>query len=232
MLQTNIDNEIRNAILHDMHKIFKKKHDSKKQHLGTTADGNAANMSRHKKATDDLTGEYLNQSFIFKKEFTERDRKRFEAYCTREYIESKDPTTELHAKLLNDRIVSNFNEITSMPYSSLKYHTLLVCALHYNYKKGLDFQDLYLRYTDRPKKQYTSIFQSGDFYLVIDDGKDGAHIGAPALYFGQTIGRLNALPLPQYITDNLKRFRSWSVGLQYLDDVLLKLKGCDMCRSL
>jgi len=232
MSLSTIDDEIRKAILHDMHKIFKLKHI--KDEIDTSADGDAAMMSRHKNAYDKnkQNGKFLNQSFITEKRFTEQDRKQFIVYCTDEYIESNDTTLELHTKLLIDKIISNFNEITPMPYSSLKYHTLLVCALHFNYKKGLDFQDLYLRHIDKPKDQYAIIFQSGDFHLVIDDNKDGSYIGAPVPYFGQTIGRLDNLPLPQYIIDNLKRFRSWSVGLQYLDDVLLYLKEGDMCRSL
>lgn len=223
-----IDVEIRKAILHDIkHKPFKLKHDSKERDLDTSADRDASNMSRYRKAIDSMDGEFLNRSFIFEKDFKEQDRKRYAYYCLREYLESKDTTEELHMKLLNDKMVSNFNEITSMPYSSLKYHTLLVCALHYNYKKGLDFQDLYLNYTEKPEEQYTTIFQFGGSYFVIDNNKSGAHIGAPAPYFGQTIGRLNKLPFPDFLVDNLRRFRSWSVGLQYLEDALLKLKGGD-----
>ncbi len=222
-----INDEMRRAILHDIkHKAFKTKHDSTGRDLDTSADRDAARMSRHPRAKDDLTGEYLSQSFLFSRDMTDRIRKEYSEYCQREYIDSADSPPELHMKLLNDKIVSNFNEITSMPYTSLKYHTLLVCALHWNYKQGRDFQDLYLHcITGVSKEPCVTIFKYGDLRFVINNDSTGAKIGAPAAYFGQTIGRLYNIPLPEFLVDNLRRFRSWSTGLQYLEDALMFMES-------
>jgi len=222
-----IDDEIRKAILHDIkHKAFKTKHNGNERDLNTSADQDAARMSRHPRARDELTGEYLSRSFLFERDMTDHTRKIYSDYCQLEYIDCKESTQALHTKLLNDKIVSNFNEITSMPFTSLKYHTLLVCVLHWNYKQGRDFKDLYLHYTtEMPKEPYGTIFKYGDMHFIINNDPAGAKIGAPAPYFGQTIGRLYHIPLPDYLVDNMRRFRSWSTGLQYFEDALVFIKS-------
>jgi hypothetical protein len=228
-----IDDEMRKAILHDIkHKAFRKKHNSNGRDLDTSADKDAARMSRHPRTKDDLTGEYLSKSFLFERNMTDHTRKIYSDHCQREYIDCNEPTPELYIKLLNDKIVSRFNEITTMPFTSLKYHTLLVCALHWNYKQGRDFQDLFLHCTTEkmPKELYSTIFKHGDLRLIINNDPSGAKIGAPAPYFGQTIGRLYNIPLPEFLIDNLRRFRSWSTGLQYLEDVLYKLNCGGVCK--
>ncbi len=222
-----IDDEIRKAVLHDIkHKPFKLKHDLKEKTLDTTADRDAANMSRYHKAYDDLDAEFLSKSFIFtEQDMSEHTRKEYAIFCLEEYVESVAPTPELHMKLLEDLIVGKFNEVTSMPFTSLKYHTLLVCALHYNYKMGKDFQDLYLHCTkEQPKDIYTTIFHFDNLWLAINSDINGAKIGAALPFFGQTIGRLDTIPLPEFLVDNLRRFRSWSTGLQYLEDALTFIK--------
>jgi len=221
-----IDDEMRKAILHDIkHKAFKTKHNGNERDLDTSADQDAARMSRHPRARDELTGEYLSRSFISDRDMTDHTRKIYSDYCQREYMDCKESTQALHTKLLNDTIVSKFNEITSMPFTSLKYHTLLVCALHWNYKQGRDFKDLYLHYTtEMSKEPYGTIFKYGDMRFIINNDPTGANIGWPAPYFGQTIGRLYHILLPDYLVDNLRRFRSWSAGLQYLEDALIFIK--------
>lgn len=215
------EDEIRKSILHDIkHKVFMKKHDTKD--LDTSADRDASRMSRYKRAYEDMTAEFLSMSFIFEREISEHARKEYEKYCIKEYINSNDVTEILYEKLLNDKIVGLFNEVTTMPYTSLKYHTLLVCVLHYNYKLGRDFQNLFLHCnTEKPKDKYTIIFQYRNFWFSINNDPSGAKIGAPIPHFGNTIGRLNDIQLPEFIIDNLRRIRSWSIGLQYLEDILV-----------
>ena len=54
-----------------------------------------------------------------------------------------DPA-KLHAAWLTSDVASRFNESVYVPYTSLKYHTLLVAALLDNYRAGYAFDDLYL----------------------------------------------------------------------------------------
>lgn len=230
-MNTNIEEEIKKALFHDAHKVFRTKHNTLNEiKLSTSADVDAAKLSRPVMANkrDKMNGNYLNKSFISEKFYTEKDRREFEKYFVREYLRSNDDTQILHEKFINDSILSNFNEITSMPYTSLKYHSLLVTALHYNYLKGRDFKDLYLNFYDNTEDRYTTIFKYKKVIMAIDDNKEGSNIGfRPTTNFGDTIGRINTILLPDFVIENLRRFRSWSVGLQYLDDTFIKLNGSD-----
>jgi len=50
----------------------------------------------------------------------------------------------LHAAILKSKLLNFFNEARYYPYSSLKYHILLTCALYYNFTKGHELRELYL----------------------------------------------------------------------------------------
>ena len=57
-----------------------------------------------------------------------------------------DPA-RLHAAWLTSRVAATYNESIYDPYTSLKYHTLLVAALLAAYRDGNEFADLYLAVT-------------------------------------------------------------------------------------
>ena len=61
-----------------------------------------------------------------------------------------DPA-ELHAEWLTSDVAAWFNESVYVPYTSLKYHTLLVAALLDNYRAGHAFEDLCL-VAERPAR--------------------------------------------------------------------------------
>ncbi len=50
----------------------------------------------------------------------------------------------LHAAILTSKLLNYYNEARFYPYSSLKYHILLTCALYYNFKRGYELRNLYL----------------------------------------------------------------------------------------
>ncbi|GAB7009046.1 hypothetical protein JCM31271_09890 [Halorubrum trueperi] len=62
-----------------------------------------------------------------------------------------DPA-ELHATWLTSDVAARFNESVYFPYSSLKYHVLLVAALLDNYRAGHAFNDLYV-VAERPERR-------------------------------------------------------------------------------
>lgn len=229
-----LNDEIRKAILHDSHKVFKTRHGTKHGlipniKLNTSADKDAEKLSRPLIAIKkgEMSGDYLNKSFISEKNYDEKNRKQFERDFIKIYLHSNETIDVIHENLLNDNILSNFNEITSMPYTSLKYHTLLTVALHYNYLIGNDLKDLYLNYyKESPKERFTIIFRYYNHYFVIDNNKNGGRIGSKATTnFGDTINRIGySINLQDFIIENLKRTRSWSIGLQYLEDSLIRLK--------
>lgn len=239
--------EIRRCIEHDTHKFFKIHHHEDVEYLYNgekkifkfyevkPGDGNAASLSRPKKVIseekkilkkqDMYNNNVLHESLVFNKNNTEEKRVNAIYNYIKEYIESPETTEVLYEKLLSDKnIFSILNESSFMPASSLKYHILLVSALQYNFY--LNRNELYLNYTEKPPELFTTIFKYNNHHLVINIDKNGGSIGEKmSPHFGDTIGRLQPLPFPDFIIENLRRIRSWSVGLQYLEDVLQYLEN-------
>lgn len=135
-----------------------------------------------------------------------------------------------HLRWLDSEVAAVFNESVFHPYTSLKYHTLLVAALLDNYRAGWAFDDLSL-VVDRPDAivPFRTIFADERFSLRIDvpaDGQPAASLGdSPTRSWASTWNRLTTHPLDadgaQYdrvLDANLRRIQSWSTALQYLEE--------------
>lgn len=140
-----------------------------------------------------------------------------------------DPET-LHRAWLENGSISVFNESVYYPYTSLKYHTLLVAALVDNFRAGHEFADLQLIVD--PADQIVShrtIYSDERFSLRIDTdsyARPAASLGThPWTSWAPTWSRLSAHPLEtdnntyaRVLDANLRRISSWSTALQYLED--------------
>ena len=116
------------------------------------------------------------------------------------------------------------------PYTSLKYHTLLVAALLDNYRVDHDFADLRLIVDPAGKVvPFRTVFDGDRFALRIDESTDGnpsARLGSrPWRSWAGTWNRLTAHPLDtdgekydMTLDANLRRIQSWSTALQYIED--------------
>jgi hypothetical protein len=159
-----------------------------------------------------------------------------------------DPA-QLHAAWLVSDVAARFNESVYVPYTSLKYHTLLVAALLDNYRAGYGFDDLYL-VAERPERGpstgddavaaalssgvvvpcRTVLWTSELAVRVTADPPSTeavASLGAgPARSFADTWSRLTAQPLDlerkwlRVLDAQLRRIRSFSTALQYVEDVV------------
>jgi len=56
-------------------------------------------------------------------------------------------------------LINIFSEARDFPYTSLKYHILLTCALYYNFKNGFTLKDLYLAENCTPDSPFQIIYQ-------------------------------------------------------------------------
>ncbi len=135
-----------------------------------------------------------------------------------------------HKRWVDSAVAAGFNESVYHPYTSLKYHTLLVAALLDNYCTDNDFTDLRL-VVDSPDEvvPYRTIFSGDRFGLRIDtndNGSPSARLGSrPWRSWASTWNRLTAHPLEtatnkydMTLDANLRRIQSWSTALQYIDD--------------
>jgi len=136
-----------------------------------------------------------------------------------------------HAAWLNSEVPSLFNESVYYPYTSLKYHVLLVAALVSNYRDGTSFDELWL-VVDEPGSDVTphrTVLATPAVSLRVTHepgDRPAASLGAaPARSFADVWSRLSAHPLGtdgnrrgMILDAQLRRIRSWSAALQFIED--------------
>ncbi|SDY91019.1 hypothetical protein [Halopenitus persicus] len=157
---------------------------------------------------------------------------------------------ELHAAWLTSETASLVNESVFLPYSSLKYHVLLVAGLLDAYRAGHVFDDLFLvvepttdvppRDADRVVRQqaaldadtvipHRTILWTEAMTMRLTASPDGsaAWLGpAPAESFADVWSRVSGSPVDRdtvwwrHVDAQLRRIRSWSTALQYIEDAV------------
>ena len=231
------------AYRHDAHKMNGRPHDcAPESFAGVTvnqavphgADGDASAMSRpsgQPEQTVDTHDTHYRLSLI---EGESRcDRQDFTRSCVdqgvRELLTEDDPII-MHQAWLNSSVVSAFTESVYYPYTSLKYHTLLVAALLDNYRAGRQFSDLQLIIDDTSEiVPHRTVYAGKMFALRIDDdaqGRPSARLGSqPWRSWASAWNRLTTHPLDtdtnkyhMVLDANLRRIGAWSTALQYIDD--------------
>ncbi len=152
----------------------------------------------------------------------------------------------LHAAWLTTATAAAFNESVFHPYTSLKYHTLLVAALLDNYRAGYDFEELSLvatvgspaandgsveaaLNTDAVRPHRTVCWTPVLTLSVTGEpgNRPSTKLGAyPARSFADVWSRLPEHPIEtnnsreaRLLDAQLRRIRSWSTALQYIEDV-------------
>lgn len=231
------------AYRHDAHKLTGETHDHApdtfqgipvNQTVPHGADGDAATLSRPNGEPEQtvenhdthyrlslLTGE----SHYDPAEFSHP--RLTEAFS--DLLTGSDPEA-MHRAWLTSDVASGFNESVYYPYTSLKYHTLLVAALLDNYRAGHEFADLHLVVDDAGEiVPHRTVYAGESFALRIDtdtNGQPWGRLGSrPWQSWASTWTRLTEHPLEvnsnrydMVLDANLRRLRSWSTVLQYIED--------------
>lgn len=228
---------------HDIHKFTGKSHkDAREEFAGIPvnqsvpegADGDAAALSRPLDVQKQTVPTYADQ---YRLSLLTGDPACDPVGVTRtglarnvvELIDTDD-AENAHKRWLASNVAAGFNESIYHPYTSLKYHTLLVAALLDNYCADSEFADLRL-IVDPAGKVIASrtIFDGEEFALRIDSddgGRPSARLGSrPWRSWSSTWNRLTAHPLDtdrgkydMTLDANLRRIWSWSTALQYIED--------------
>jgi hypothetical protein len=129
------------VLRHDLHKIRVAGAPAHKDALldkcAQQADGFAAWMSRNflKEPFDDTL---YRKSLIFQATNLKNPRALVSQHRTEmtELFKEAEAAT-LHTLILQSKLLNLYCEARQFPYTSLKYHILLTCALYYNLKGGL-----------------------------------------------------------------------------------------------
>lgn len=140
---------------------------------------------------------------------------------------------ELHNQWLNNKILTGFNESYYMPYTSLKYHTLITTALVYNRLKNRDYSELYLVLKNNGEVSYDTIFNYGGLHLKITSLNEAAEGDGtskiPTLdrvphkekrNFSKVWSNLTKIKdISKHLDACLRQMNSWSTALQYIEDI-------------
>lgn len=144
-------------------------------------------------------------------------------------LQMDDPKA-MHRAWLESDIVAVFNESPYYPYTSLKYHTLLVAALLANYQGGVRFNDLNLVVDPVDViVPHQTIFSGNRCNLRLSPETGSQPFAQlesqPCQSWASTWNRLTENPLDvdndeyaRMLDANLRRIRAWSTGLQYIED--------------
>jgi hypothetical protein len=83
----------------------------------------------------------------------------------------KDPY-KLHSYILNSRLLNQYHEAKNYPFTSLKYHLLLTCAIFYNLGKGYPIEKLYLCENEESESPFQIILkdESREWALLKEKG--------------------------------------------------------------
>ena len=231
------------AFRHDVHKFTGEPHDNARgEFAGVTvnqsvpegADADAAALSRPQQKQEQTVPTHNNHyrlSLLTGK--TAYDPDEFSWATTKSEVSDLIDIADAqaaHEQWLTSDLAAGFNESVYHPYTSLKYHTLLVAALLDNYRAGHEFDDLYL-IVDYANQivPFRTVLDVGQFALRIGvkaEGHPTARLGScPWRSFASTWNRLTAHPLDvdhnkwdMTLDANLRRMQSWSTALQYIED--------------
>lgn len=141
-----------------------------------------------------------------------------------------DDVERVHEAWLSSDLAATVNESVYSPYTSLKYHTLLVVALVDNYRTGAAFDEL--RLVVDPPTAVTpcrTVLAGERFNLRLDTvagSNPSARLGSrPWRSWASVWSRLGAHPLDadgdrfdRLLDAQLRRIWSWSTALQFVED--------------
>ena len=236
------DKQMLQTYRHDAHKFRGRSHDSGANRIAGvtvnldvpfTADGDAAKMSRpsgrRRKTVDGHKTHYRLSVLTGNNQY---DTGEFSLGAIEEQLHDLlaiDDAQRMHRRWLESSIPAGFNEDVYYPYTSLKYHTLLVGALVDLYRNDHGFADLHL-VVDQPAEivPYRTIYHGNRFALRLAPAPEGecANIpNRPYRSWASTWQRLTRHPIntdydkfDMMLDANLRRIVSWSTALQYLED--------------
>jgi len=234
---------------HDVHKSRMRSHDdaaetfrglSVNQDVALGADADAAVLSRPRGSPEQTVDNH--ESWLRVSLLTGNSGETIEpvgdiGLALYDVISIEDPEA-LHAAWLEAAVPALFSESPYYPYTSLKYHTLLTAALLDNYRAGAEFEDLFLavsRGDDAGVIPHRTVLSVPGVILHVtsDPGeRPAARLGdVPARSFGDVWARLPELPFDvnqerrwRVLDAQLRRIRSWSTALQYIEEYVAALR--------
>jgi len=230
------------AYRHDVHKLRGRSHAAAADEFAGVAvnrqvpfgaDGDAALLSRPRGEPEQTVANHESPRRLSlvtgSPAATDLDAPDIEA-AVRDLASITDPAVA-HDAWLNSEVASLFNESVYYPYTSAKYHVLLVASLVSNYRDGASFEDLFLVVDDPDAAvvSHRTVLSTPAVSLRVTHepgDRPAASLGAsPARSFADVWSRLPEHPLgtdgnrrAMMLDAQVRRIRSWSAALQFVED--------------
>jgi len=243
------------AYRHDVHKLFGRSHGSGVDEFAGVAvneavplgaDGDAAMLSRPAGEPEQTVANHVSPyrlSLLTGSTVGEARQLGGDSGGVERLVVSSS-AERLHAAWLTSSLAAGFNESVYYPYTSLKFHTLLVAALLDNYRAGYAFDELFLAATPGLRASVDGVEAVLQASEVVPHrtvcwtpavalhvtgepgGRPAALLGsAPAMSFADVWSRLPVCPLDvdgdrgaRVLDAQFRRVRSWSSALQLIED--------------
>lgn len=213
------DAEFSKILRHDLHKVRVGDYESHSTALNgeplmQKADGIAARMSRKS-----LRVAFVSPEDILRKPILSIPKrgKIDPLKDVEELFRETDPIT-LHEKMLNSRALGWYVEAIEYPFTSLKAHVLLVCALYYSLKQENEWFDLYLAENVKPESEFQVIFRSPrrEWSILPTEGMSRVRAEFSETWSHRTQESIGGED--PHIGALLERVHSWSTALALVED--------------
>lgn len=234
------------AYRHDAHKLTGHAHETApetfdgvpvNQQVPRAADADAAALSRPRGQPEQTVATHQTRYRLSLLDCTSKRETADEPSTPdlQQLLTDDDPEN-IHRQWLTSKVASRFNEAISYPYTSLKYHTLLVAALLDTYRSGNEFANLSLVVDPADSiVPHRTIYAGETFALRITADPASVHstpLGSnPWQSWATAWSRLPCNPLEtdhcrydRFLDANLRRIGSWSTALQYLEDFTRRVR--------
>ena len=140
--------EVLRVLRHDLHKVQAPGALAHKEAMPSDkareADGVAAWLSRNF-LREPFEGKLYRKSLIFPMRYLKNPRALINQHKSEiANLFTEDDALKLHERVLTSKLLNLFSEARYYPYTSLKYHILLTCALFFNLDQNYKLNEFYL----------------------------------------------------------------------------------------
>ena len=133
---------------------------------------------------------------------------------------------KLHELIINSELLNLYSEAREFPYTSLKYHLLLVTSLFYNFTLGHDINNLYLCENLPVKSPFQVIYKDMEREWSLLPVKKGGMTRIYPQFFKSWERRTKTSLGGDYkvLDGMLSKMSSWSVALTTIEDFINFIK--------
>ncbi|NVM54426.1 MAG: hypothetical protein HWN66_12045 [Candidatus Helarchaeota archaeon] len=185
------------------------------------ADGVAAWLSRNF-LRESFQEELYRKSLIFPMRNLKNPRALINQHKSEvtELFKEKD-AFKLHEAILTSKLLNLFSESKYFPYTSLKYHTLLTCALYFNLNQNHKLNELYLCENIPITSPFQIIYHDKSrTWAILPHNKEGSLTRIFARFYSSWERRRELIFGGDYriLAGILSSISSWSTALAVIED--------------